>query len=74
MRGSLPKAGLTGFVTGLLAGGVLGLLLAPTSGRTTRARLSYRLRETAGSARGLSQKLRSRLRPATAAAFEPKAL
>jgi gas vesicle protein len=42
-----PRAAFGGFVTGLLAGGALGLLLAPASGRLTRARVDQRLRETA---------------------------
>jgi hypothetical protein len=67
---SLARAGVTGFVTGLLAGGVLGLLLAPTSGRTTRARLSYRLRETAGSARGLTERMNHRVRETAGSARE----
>ena len=70
---NLPNAAFTGFVTGVLIGSGLGLLLAPASGRTTRARVSYRLRETAGSARGLKERLRDRLRPATATAVEPRA-
>jgi hypothetical protein len=67
---SLQKAGVTGFVTGLLAGGMLGLLLAPTSGRTARARLSYRLRETAGSARGLTERMNHRVRETAGSARE----
>jgi hypothetical protein len=80
---------VTGFVTGLLAGGVLGFLLAPMSGRTTRSRVSYRLRETAESARGLKERMNHRVRETAgsarqlteklrrrlrpAAALEPKA-
>ena len=67
---SLQKAGVTGFVTGLLAGGVLGLLLAPRSGRTTRARVSYRLRETAESARGLKERMNHRVRETAGSARE----
>jgi gas vesicle protein len=55
-------AAVGGFVTGVLAGGVLGLLLAPASGRMTRARVNQRLRETGESARELRDRLGLRLR------------
>jgi len=57
-----PRAAFGGFVTGLLAGGALGLLLAPASGRLTRARVNQRLRETAESARELRERMDLRLR------------
>jgi gas vesicle protein len=56
------KAALGGFVTGVLAGGALGLLLAPASGRMTRARASHRFRETEESARELKDRVALRLR------------
>jgi gas vesicle protein len=59
---NLPNAAFTGFVTGVLIGSGLGLLLAPASGRTTRARVSYRLRETAEAARELKERMNHRLR------------
>jgi gas vesicle protein len=40
------------FVAGALAGAAVGCLLAPSSGRETRDRMSRRLSETASSARG----------------------
>jgi gas vesicle protein len=49
-------------VTGVLVGSALGLLLAPASGRTTRARVNYRLRETADTARELKEQMDHRLR------------
>ncbi len=57
-----PKAALGAFVTGVLAGGALGLLLAPASGRLIRARVNHRLRETAESARELKERMNLRLR------------
>jgi gas vesicle protein len=57
-----PRAAFGGFVTGLLAGGALGLLLAPASGRLTRARVNQRLRETAESARELKDRVSLRFR------------
>ncbi len=65
---SLPKTEFTCFVTGVLIGSVLGLLLAPASGRTTRARASYRLRETAETARELKERMNHRLREAAGSA------
>jgi gas vesicle protein len=59
---SAPKAVVGGFVTGLLTGGAIALLLAPASGRITRARLNHRLRKTADSARELRERMGSRLR------------
>ena len=58
----LQRAAVGGFVTGVLAGGALGLLLAPASGRMTRARANQRLRETAESARELKDRVGLRLR------------
>ncbi len=55
------RAAVSGFVTGVLAGGALGLLLAPASGRMTRARVNHRLRETAESARELKDRVGLRL-------------
>ena len=57
-----PKAAVSGFVTGLLTGGALAILLAPASGRVTRARVNYRLRETAESAREMKERMSLRLR------------
>jgi gas vesicle protein len=57
-----PEAAVTGFVTGLLAGGAAGLLLAPASGRMTRARIKQRLREAAESAREIEERMNYRLR------------
>jgi len=57
-----PRAAFGGFVTGLLTGGALAILLAPASGRVTRARVNYRLRETAESAREMKERLNLRLR------------
>jgi gas vesicle protein len=62
MKHTWPEATFTGFLTGLLAGGAAGLLLAPASGRLTRARVSHRLRETAESARELKERTNDRLR------------
>ncbi len=59
---SLRKAAVSSFVTGLFTGGVLALLLAPASGRVTRARVNYRLRETAESAREMKERMSLRLR------------
>lgn len=59
---SASKVAVGGFVTGLLTGGAIALLLAPASGRITRARLNHRLRETADSARELRERMGSRLR------------
>jgi gas vesicle protein len=57
-----PRAAFGGFVTGMLAGGALGLLLAPASGRMTRARVNHRIRETAESAREIKNRVGLRLR------------
>jgi gas vesicle protein len=63
---SVPKAAVSGFVTGMVAGGALALLFAPASGRLTRARLNHRLgetfREAAESARELKERMSLRLR------------
>jgi len=59
---------VSGFVTGLIAGGALGLLLAPASGRMTRARVNHRLRETAESARELKEGVNLRLHEAAGSA------
>ena len=59
---NLPKAAVDGFVTGLLTGGALGLLLAPASGRMTRARVNHRLRETAESAHEIKERMNLSLR------------
>ncbi len=58
---NLQRAAVGGFVAGVLAGGALGLLLAPASGRMTRARVNQRLRETAESARELKDRVGLRL-------------
>jgi gas vesicle protein len=63
-----PGAAVSGFVTGLIAGGALGLLLAPASGRLTRARVNHRLRETAESARELQEGVSLRLHEAAESA------
>jgi len=69
---SVPKAAVCGFVTGLVAGGALALLLAPASGRLTRARLNHRLgetlREAAESARELEERVGLRLRDSAGSA------
>jgi gas vesicle protein len=59
---SLLRAAIAGFVAGVLLGGALGLVLAPATGQTTRARVSYRLGETAASAQGLGLRLQHRVR------------
>ena len=64
----LQRAAVGGFVTGVLAGGALGLLLAPASGRMTRARANQRLRETAESARELKDRVSLRFRETAGAA------
>ena len=63
-----PGVAVSGFVTGLIAGGALGLLLAPASGRMTRARVNHRLRETAESARELKEGVNLRLHEAAGSA------
>ena len=45
------------FLAGGLAGASAGLLLAPRSGKVTRAAMRSRLRETADSARGLKDRV-----------------
>jgi gas vesicle protein len=65
---SVPIAAVGGFVTGLVAGGALALLLAPASGRLTRARLNRRLREAAESALELEERTGLRLRDAAGSA------
>ncbi len=46
-----------GFLVGGLAGAGVALLLAPQSGKDTRAAMRNRLRETADSARGLKDRV-----------------
>ena len=65
---SAPRAAVGGFVTGLLTGGAIALLLAPASGRLTRARFNHRLRETAESARELRERMGGRVREAAESA------
>jgi gas vesicle protein len=64
----LQRAAVGGFVTGVLAGGALGLLLAPASGRMIRARANQRLRETTESARELKDRVSLRFRETAGAA------
>jgi gas vesicle protein len=51
------SAALGSFCLGALGGAVLGLLLAPRSGRETRERMGGRLRQTADSAQEMKQRL-----------------
>jgi gas vesicle protein len=46
------------FAFGALAGALVGLLVAPLSGRETRERVSRRVRRTAASARAVGDRLR----------------
>lgn len=47
---------LLGFLAGGLAGAVVALLIAPQSGRATRAAMKRSLHDTAASARGLKNR------------------